>query len=719
MLKKVINSVAVIVGLTLVLAIAFLLALRFYPATALGFAQTLVPNVEIDAPELRAELLPLRLHAPALRVAGESFELDARELHAVVRWQNYFSDEPMWEGDVEFVSVSLAEPGEVAVPEPGQKIEPAGVDPDLVRRALRTLARLRVGELVIGDDFRLSLDADKRGGDIVVDGTSRIGAHRITLDGALIERDGFWVGDFAFSWARASHSALGRFRGEVALQPGEAIVRFDGSEVNVSETGTLLVGVADLNGELAWSRQHDRLTADGLSGRVRLDAAAYATTLTGTASGVRSRPELDIAIDFGATQGTLVGVVSEAEVDARVSVSSDELPHFVDPSPFAGQDLVPGSISARLRFADGRLALEDIVLASPANEVAGFARTRFEPPYDLDLQLSGPRLYLPLAGEGAPQATGQAADAAQQDELDAPIFSAQPLDFGFLHRGSGRVDVRADRFRLEEAGFDDFRLRAALADGALEIDDFAADYEAGGFEVSGGLLAVATDAGEAADARLQIDLHGVTLDQLGLLPSEQLNGGRIRAQFDVTSQGASPLELASTLRGDLLVVVRDAQLQNELVELVGSDVLMELVDKLNPFHRADPVTDMKCAVIHFEIEDGVLDSDNEIFFETDKMKVVGGGKVDLASEKLDITLTPHARKGVGVNVSSVVKFMKVGGTIRSPALGVDGKGLLHSGAVAGAALATGGLSILAEGLAKRVLDGGSACDAERFARERE
>jgi len=40
-------------------------------------------------------------------------------------------------------------------------------------------------------------------------------------------------------------------------------------------------------------------------------------------------------------------------------------------------------------------------------------------------------------------------------------------------------------------------------------------------------------------------------------------------------------------------------------------------------------------------------------------------------------------------------------------------GLLKSGLAVGAAISTGGASVLAEGLAKRVLNVGSACDAAR------
>ena len=66
-------------------------------------------------------------------------------------------------------------------------------------------------------------------------------------------------------------------------------------------------------------------------------------------------------------------------------------------------------------------------------------------------------------------------------------------------------------------------------------------------------------------------------------------------------------------------------------------------------------------------------------------------------------------EGVGGNLGGLVKFVKLGGTLRNPKPEVDALGILQSGAAIGAAISTGGVSIFAEGLAKPVIIAGSAC----------
>ena len=99
--------------------------------------------------------------------------------------------------------------------------------------------------------------------------------------------------------------------------------------------------------------------------------------------------------------------------------------------------------------------------------------------------------------------------------------------------------------------------------------------------------------------------------------------------------------------------------------------------------------------------------------ETSKMEIVGDGTIDLNSEKLDIGFTPNAKSGVGINIGSLVKFLKVGGTLAAPRPAADAGGLLKSGLAIGAAISTGGASVVAEGLAKRALGAGSICDVAR------
>ena len=140
--------------------------------------------------------------------------------------------------------------------------------------------------------------------------------------------------------------------------------------------------------------------------------------------------------------------------------------------------------------------------------------------------------------------------------------------------------------------------------------------------------------------------------------------------------------------------------------------MLETVNRLNPFRQEDPRTEIQCGVLHFEIDQGVVRSKDKMVVETSKMRIEGEATVNLVSEALDVTFTPRAKGGFGVGMSNLVKFVKLGGELRDPGMEVDALGLVRSGAAVGAALSTGGVSLLAEGLAKRVLsDSGCAQEA--------
>ena len=218
-------------------------------------------------------------------------------------------------------------------------------------------------------------------------------------------------------------------------------------------------------------------------------------------------------------------------------------------------------------------------------------------------------------------------------------------------------------------------------------------------------------------ADLQLTLQGVSLEDFGFVPKEEIQGGKIDTSAQMQVAGNSVASLMASMQGSARVKLQDAKLTNDLVELAGSDVLLEVLNKLNPFIQDDPSTQLECVFAQFNIENGLVQVQDKFSVETGKMRIAGRGSVNLADETLDITFAPSAKTGIGVSVGSLVKFLKLGGTLMAPSPEVDALGALQSGVAIGAAVSTGGVSVLAEGLAKRVVNAGSACDQSQQADE--
>ncbi|MFK8021304.1 MAG: AsmA family protein [Pseudomonadales bacterium] len=297
----------------------------------------------------------------------------------------------------------------------------------------------------------------------------------------------------------------------------------------------------------------------------------------------------------------------------------------------------------------------------------------------------------------AEKSTEEGMEQVQPAKKDK-LFSKNPIDFAWLDEGKYDVEITANTLQLYQAGFSDFKMKLTGEQGKLQLEPFGASLGGGGFTGSASVNRAET----GMQAKLAFGLKGVDLEAFGVVPQEQLSGGKTELQLNIATLGGSTAELASSLNGKVHLLVRDAVLQNDSFELIGSDLLLETLNKLNPFAKSDPTTKLHCALVHFDIENGLMKTDKGLVVETEKMEIIGDGNINLEDETLDILITPNAKQTVGLNVGSVVKFMKLGGTLASPSPAVDAGGLLKSGASIGAALSTGGVSLLAENLVNKV-----------------
>ena len=150
--------------------------------------------------------------------------------------------------------------------------------------------------------------------------------------------------------------------------------------------------------------------------------------------------------------------------------------------------------------------------------------------------------------------------------------------------------------------------------------------------------------------------------------------------------------------GYIKVDVGTLEISNKAAGIASADVLLKAFDILNPLSQTDDNTVIECAVVNFPIKAGKMTAETGIGVSTRKLNILGGGTIDLKTEKIDIGVNPKPREGIGLNLASLAEFVRLGGTLAEPAPATDAKGAATAGLKVGAALATGGLSVVAEGL---------------------
>jgi hypothetical protein len=131
---------------------------------------------------------------------------------------------------------------------------------------------------------------------------------------------------------------------------------------------------------------------------------------------------------------------------------------------------------------------------------------------------------------------------------------------------------------------------------------------------------------------------------------------------------------------------------------------------VNPFREIDATTQLHCAVTRLPVVNGVATVDRSIAAETSKLGATASGTLDFRDETLDLAFRPQIRQGVRIEIPQVAQLVRLRGPFASPSVGIDATATAATVARLGAAVYTGGLSIIGESLlAQARADPGSPC----------
>jgi len=235
-------------------------------------------------------------------------------------------------------------------------------------------------------------------------------------------------------------------------------------------------------------------------------------------------------------------------------------------------------------------------------------------------------------------------------------------------------------------------------------------------KTAGGTLSakINLDASSGKSAALNTDIE-VKQIELGQIPAMKeknlLTGGKTDITIKAKGSGTSVSKIMAGLNGKLLVKTGKGQISSKAFDMASADALISTLSMLNPDAKKQKGGALECAVVNFNIKDGIATADKGIGILTSRMKIIGSGNVNLKTEELDIGITPKAREGSGISLSKLAGLVRVGGTLANPTPKADAKAALSAGLSAGAAIATGGLSLLGEGaMAGASSDDGNPCD---------
>jgi len=402
------------------------------------------------------------------------------------------------------------------------------------------------------------------------------------------------------------------------------------------------------------------------------------------------------------------------KIDAKAT-SLDSLAQYLqqDFSPF-----LPASVSANIESFYSGIKVTELVARSKKSDLSGDMNIDWSNEIvNINGNFSSQLLDLsPLhqLGKGSDQTSIQQEDVIVEDK----IFSDEEIDWAWLSWYDINLDVEVNKLVVptvlsgifgEQAPdniFHNVITKFELNGGELSIDPIQA-HLAGG-NINGTILLKKIE--DEVNLDMKFDVLNMSMEALGATGDSLIDGGITDIVVDFSGQGKSAHQIVASLNGEFVLEIQEATVDNNVFELIGTDLFLELVNTLSPFVKKSKTTEIECLALKFTAEDGVLSSRKQMAVETSRMKIVGSGKIDMHTENIAIGFTPIAKKGIGVNIGSVVKFVYLGGTLGNPKIENNPLGIVESGATVASAIATGGLSLIAESLFQRVIHAGSLCN---------
>ncbi len=388
-------------------------------------------------------------------------------------------------------------------------------------------------------------------------------------------------------------------------------------------------------------------------------------------------------------------------VDLKVVLNADSTEQLIK---LASQQFEPaGPLSFQARLADqaGTWKANEMSLRLGRSDLSGqlqFDSTGEIP--SLSGKLSAKQIdlteFLPVPEPDQTEASQPPAEK---------VFSAEPLPRDQLQQANIELDLQAGLFRTHQADLKNLQIGLKLKNGNLHVSPFRAGV------LDSQLDALLTISANNPDVTLNFKLTGLEPTKLDKFKDgKEVQGARTDVDLQIRGRGASVAEIAGSGNGLLKVRVGEGKLFNSGLNLAGGDLLMGSISALNPLADKDPSTKLECAVINFAIKDGIASNEKAFAIQTEKLNILGGGSIDLKTEQIDITAKPKPREGIGLNLSGLAGVVGLGGTLANPGARADAVGVAKTAAKVGAALATGGLSVLAEGLFDRATVDDTICE---------
>ena len=275
------------------------------------------------------------------------------------------------------------------------------------------------------------------------------------------------------------------------------------------------------------------------------------------------------------------------------------------------------------------------------------------------------------------------------------FLSKTPLPYEFIEKTDLDLNLNIGRLRGNIFDLTNSTVKIRSNDGVFKLGPFKG-------QLSGGDAAFQVDINaknRPTRTKMKVNIEGFNMAQAGAFrDAEQIEStGDAFLNFNLDTKGRTLASIMANANGGGALYFEDLLLKKGTLDLFTSDLFRKTLNAINPFKKKEKDTQINCAALAFKINDGLLTTPFGVAAEATEYSVTGNGKVDFKTEAIDLEFKTKVKKFLAINpLEKLTGLVKVVGEMTTPVVTLNPKGIFEIGATVGAAIATGGLSFLAQ-----------------------
>ncbi|MDB5762039.1 MAG: hypothetical protein JWQ21_1034 [Herminiimonas sp.] len=276
--------------------------------------------------------------------------------------------------------------------------------------------------------------------------------------------------------------------------------------------------------------------------------------------------------------------------------------------------------------------------------------------------------YLALKDLGAVVGAGDDKKKQKAGEVKQPPDKVLPVS-PFKTDRWGKMDVNVqftgkEIIRSENTPIDHLHTNVRMNNGVLSLAPLD-------FGMAGGRLTteLAIDGrSNPAKAQMKVSARNLKLKQLfPAVESMRASLGEVHGDAQLSAAGNSFAALMASSNGEVKALIHEGTVSKFILEAIGLNIGSMVVSKL----FGDRQVRLDCMAADFKVTNGLMQP--RIFVvDTEDATIRVDGSIDLAQEKLNLTIHPESK---GIRIISLRSPLYVSGTFKKPDVGVN-KGMV-------------------------------------------